>query len=89
MSQIALKIYATDWCFDCRRVKRFLMEMNIHFDWIDIDQDKQAEQYVIQVNRGMRSVPTLLFEDGSTLTEPSESQLSKKLGLPPATPSAR
>jgi mycoredoxin len=89
MSQPALKVYATDWCFDCRRVRQLLTEVNIPFEWIDIDRDKQAEQYVIQVNQGMRSVPTLLFPDGSTLTEPSKAQLCQKLGLAPATPSCR
>jgi mycoredoxin len=85
----SLKVYANDWCFDCRRVKRFLTDEKISYEWIDIDRDKQAEQYVIQVNRGMRSVPTILFPDGTTLTEPSNAQLSQKLGLTATTPSAR
>jgi glutaredoxin-like protein len=81
MPLLSVKVYATDWCFDCRKVKRFLTEQNYPFDWIDIDRDKQAERYVMRVNRGMRSVPTILFADGSTLTEPSIAQLSEKLGL--------
>ena len=89
MSQPALKVYATTWCYDCRRVQQFLEKANISFEWIDIDQDKQAEQYVMQVNRGMRSVPTILFADGTTLTEPSNNQLSQKLGLEPLTPFGR
>jgi mycoredoxin len=89
MSQPTLKVYATTWCYDCRRVQRFLDEAKISFEWIDIDRDKQAEQYVIQVNRGMRSVPTILFADGTTLTEPSNNQLSQKLGLEPPTPFGR
>jgi len=89
MSQFILKVYATDWCFDCRRVKRFLTEVNIPFEWINIDRNRQAEQFVLQVNGGLRSVPTILFADGTTLTEPSNTQLSQKLGLSPATPSGR
>jgi glutaredoxin-like protein len=77
----ALLVYGTDWCYDCRRARQFLQNHNIPFHWIDIDTDKQAEQYVIQVNNGMRSVPTILFDDGTTLTEPSNAQLSLKLGL--------
>jgi glutaredoxin len=50
MSQPTLKVYATTWCYDCRRVQRFLNEANISFEWIDIDRDKQAEQFVIQIN---------------------------------------
>jgi mycoredoxin len=82
-------VYGTDWCYDCRRARQFLKSHDIPFQWIDIDQDKLAEQYVIQINHGMRSVPTILFEDGATLTEPSNAQLSLKLGLVAANPSAR
>lgn len=82
----ALLVYGTDWCYDCRRARQFLKNHDIPFQWIDIDKDKQAEQYVIQVNHGMRSVPTILFEDGTTLTEPSNTQLSLKLGLVAANP---
>ena len=89
MSQPVLKVYATSWCFDCRRVKRFLSESAIPFEWIDIDRDKQAEQYILQVNHGMRSVPTLLFADGSILTEPSNAQLSAKFNSTLANPSAQ
>jgi glutaredoxin len=63
--------------------------VNIPFEWIDIDRGKQAEQYVMRINRGRRSVPTILFATASTLTEPSNAQLSQKLGLEPATPSGR
>jgi mycoredoxin len=89
MLQPTLKVYATDWCFDCRRVKRFLTELDIPFEWINIDRDQQAEQFVLRVNCGMRSVPTIVFADGTTLTEPTNTQLSHKLGLPPSTPSGR
>jgi glutaredoxin-like protein len=85
----ALLVYGTDWCYDCRRARQFLQNHNIHFEWIDIDQDKQAEHYVTQVNHGMRSVPTILFEDGTTLTEPSNAQLSLKLGLVTTNPTGR
>lgn len=43
--------------------------------------DKQAEQIVLEVNQGFRSIPTILFEDGSTLVEPSNSTLAAKFGL--------
>lgn len=89
MSEPVVKLYATSWCYDCRRVKRFLSEYAIPFDWIDIDRDKQAEQYVLQVNHGMRSVPTLLFADGTILTEPSDTQLSAKFNSTPTSPSAQ
>ncbi len=77
-----ITIYATQWCGDCRRIKRFLMERQIEFVWIDIDKDKTAEQFVKSTNRGNRSVPTLVFEDGSVLVEPSNAKLAEKLGIP-------
>ncbi len=79
-------VYATEWCGDCRRVKRFLMDNHIEYEWINIDKDKQAEQFVKQHNRGYRSVPTLVFEDGTILVEPSNAKLAEKLGLPAPNP---
>jgi glutaredoxin-like protein len=84
-----LLVYGTNWCYDCRRARQFLKNHDIPFQWIDIDQDQQAEQFVKQINHGMRSVPTILFEDGTTLTEPTNTQLSQKLGLFTANPSGR
>jgi glutaredoxin len=89
MTQAALLVYGTHWCIDCRRAQRFLTSHQIPFEWIDIDRDRQAEQFVIQTNHGMRSVPTIVFQDGTTLTEPTNAQLSLKLGLVAPTPSGR
>lgn len=81
MSVLPLIIYGTDWCGDCRRTRKFLTEHQIPFQLINIDQDKQAEKFVRSVNRGNRSVPTIVFPDGSILVEPSNGQLAQKLGL--------
>jgi glutaredoxin len=81
MSKPKIIIYGSDWCSDCRRAKRFLTNNEIPFRWIDIEIDKQGEQVVLEVNHGMRSIPTLLFEDGSVLVEPSNRTLAEKLGL--------
>jgi len=72
-------IYGTLWCGDCRRTRNFLDRNNILYKWINIDKDKKAESYVIEVNHGNRSVPTLLFPDGSILVEPSNQTLSEKI----------
>lgn len=74
-------IYGTTWCGDTRRARRFFEENKIDYEWIDIDQDKEAGKLVEQINGGFRSVPTIIFPDGSSLTEPSSSQLRSKLGL--------
>lgn len=72
-------VYGTRWCWDTKRACRFLDEKNIDYEFIDIDEDKNAEAYVREVNKGARSVPTILFQDGSILTEPDEVTLANKL----------
>lgn len=74
-------VYGTVWCPDCKRAKKFFGEQRIPYVNIDIEQDSQAMAYVEKVNNGMRIIPTILFPDGSILTEPSNADLAKKLGL--------
>ncbi len=78
MADQPIIVYATQWCSDCRRAKRFFEQQQIACQWIDIDHDPVAEQKVIQLNRGMRSVPTIICADGSVLVEPSDQQLAQK-----------
>ena len=62
---MAIKVYTTPWCPDCRMAKRFLDEWDIEYEEINIDEKPEAAQYVIQLNNGKRKVPT--FElDGKT-----------------------
>jgi mycoredoxin len=88
MSDTNIVIYATDWCWDCRRVRKYFDQNGIPYQWINIDRNKEAEQFVIQVNRGNRSVPTIVFLDGSILVEPSNQQLAQKLKPPVGGPTA-
>jgi glutaredoxin-like protein len=81
MDEDQIIIYGADWCGDCCRTKRFLNEHNVNYRWINIETDAVASNYVIQVNRGMRSIPTVVFGDGSILVEPSNEQLARKLGI--------
>jgi glutaredoxin-like protein len=76
-----LVVYGSDWCGDCRRTKRFLNQHNIRYTFIDVALDPQASEFVVKVNHGMRSIPTLVFGDGSMLVEPSNAALAEKLGL--------
>jgi mycoredoxin len=81
MPEAELIVYATSWCGDCHRARRFLEEHRVAYRWVDIDQDREAEALVKKVNRGNRSVPTLIFPDGTTLVEPSTLELARRLGL--------
>jgi glutaredoxin-like protein len=76
-----LIVYGTTWCGDCYRSKRFLDTHHVPYTWVDIGNDPRATQVVMTINRGRRSVPTIVFPDGSTLTEPSNRELGQKLGL--------
>lgn len=74
-------IYGTSWCGDTKRARQYFEQNQIEYEWVDIDKDKTARAYVEEVNQGYRSVPTILFPDGSLLVEPTITQLAKKLGL--------
>ena len=81
MQNEPILIYGADWCGDCVRARKFLIDHQVPYQWIDIESDRIAEDYVIQVNHGMRSIPTILFRDGSMLVEPSNTTLAIKLGI--------
>lgn len=81
MSVQKIILYGTDWCGDCFRARQFLKSHSIPYDFKNIDRDKDAELFVLQTNRGMRSVPTIVFEDGTVLVEPSNRELALKLGI--------
>lgn len=81
MKDEVVVVYGTSWCMDCIRTRRWLKSKGISYRWVNIDQDKDGERYVLQVNRGMRSVPTIRFADGCLLVEPSNIELQKKFEL--------
>lgn len=79
MTKQTITVYGTAWCGACRRALQVLDQHQVTYHYIDIEQDAAARQYVEQVNRGYRSVPTILFPDGSILVEPSSATLAQKL----------
>ncbi len=79
MAQNEIVVYGVTWCPDCRRSRRYLDQHSIAYRFLDIDTDMQARSYVEQVNKGNRSVPTIVFPDGSILVEPSDADLERKL----------
>lgn len=72
-------VYGTNWCGDTARSVRCLKRLGIPFVWYDIEQDKDACAFVERVNKGKRSVPTIVLSDDSILVEPTDSELEKKL----------
>jgi glutaredoxin-like protein len=76
-----IRVYGASWCPDCKRAKKFLGEHRVAYDWIDIDEDQDGLAYVEKLQDGGRSIPTVVFADGSHLLEPSNEELARKLGL--------
>ena len=72
-------MYSADWCGDCVRSKRLLDELNLTYTLLDIEADSAAADKVIEINGGMRSIPVIVFADGTHLTEPSDIDLKAKL----------
>ena len=83
MPDAKITVYGAPWCPDCKRAKQFLGEQRVQYNWVDIDQDEQGRQYVQQANDGKQIIPTILFEDGSILVEPSNAEMAAKLGISP------
>ncbi len=77
--ELGIIIYGTKWCPDCYRAKKVFREREITFEYIDINRNLDARDYVEKVNNGFRSVPTILFPNGDTLVEPSNYELNAKL----------
>jgi mycoredoxin len=74
-----LTMYTTPWCAFCKRLKRQLAAEGIEMTEIDIEQDPAAADYVMSVNGGFQTVPTVVFPDGSALTNPSAMTVKERL----------
>jgi len=77
--EATLIVYSTAWCGDCRRSKRWLDANNVPYTNINIDEDETAADRVVEINKGSRSVPTIVFPDGSVLVEPSNRALATQV----------
>jgi len=72
-------MYTTQKCGDCMKVKAFFEANHISFLQIGIEDNDLAKDFVAKVNRGFYSVPTIIFPDGSILTEPTWKELRNKI----------
>ena len=72
-------MYSGDHCGDCRRSKRLLDSLGVAYEVIEVDGNPQALAKIMEINKGFRSIPVILFEDGTHLTEPSNNDLETKL----------
>ena len=74
-----LTMYTTQWCAFCRRLKSQLARDGITMTEVDIERDPAAAEYVMSVNGGNQTVPTVVFPDGSVLVNPSAVQVKKRM----------
>ena len=78
-----ITLYTSRWCVHSMSVEGFLNRYNVPVKLINIDRDPEAREELIHLNDGFASVPTLVFPDGSKLTEPSYGQIRDKLKMKP------
>ncbi len=79
-----ITIYGTRWCGDCRRAKKFLQERGVAFREVNIDDAPDAEKLVLEVNKGLRKVPTLEVEGRYFACSPFDpNKLADELKIPP------
>jgi mycoredoxin len=78
-----ITMYGTSWCSDCRRAKQFLKDRGVIFIEVNIDEEPDAEELVLQVNKGRRKVPTIKVGERFFACSPFDPyQLSSELKIP-------
>jgi mycoredoxin len=79
----AITLYITDWCEDCRLAMQFLRQRGVEFEQINIDEEPDAEELVLEVNQGLRKVPTIQADGRFFACSPFDPEkLSSELNLP-------
>lgn len=73
-------MYSTTWCGYCRRLKSQMDREGIPYTEVNIEDVPDAADYVMQVNGGNQTVPTVLFPDGSAATNPSLAEVKARIG---------
>jgi mycoredoxin len=76
---VPLTMYTTPGCGFCQRLKAQLSRVGVEMTEVDIERDPAAAEFVMSVNGGNQTVPTLLFSDGSTMVNPSAAQVQARL----------
>ncbi len=75
-----ITMFSTTWCGYCRRLKSALDREGIGYTEVNIEDDESSADYVMSVNGGNQTVPTVVFPDGSAATNPSLAEVRTRLG---------
>jgi glutaredoxin len=76
---VKLTVYGASWCPDVKRSRALLDREGVEYSYVDVEADAAAEQRVRELQDGARRIPTIVWEDGSFLVEPSDDELSARL----------
>ena len=74
-----MTIYSTPWCGYCHRLMKQLDREGVSYQVVDIEAEPAAADYVMSVNGGMQTVPTVVFPDGTALTNPSLAEVLERI----------
>ena len=72
-------MYTTKYCSDCNRARAFFEAHDVPYLRVGLEGNAKATDFVMDINRGYQSVPTIVFPDGTILVEPNWEQLKTKL----------
>jgi glutaredoxin len=76
---VKLTVYGASWCPDVKRSRALLDREGVEYSYVDVEADADAERRVRELQDGARRIPTIVWEDGSFLVEPSDDELSARL----------
>jgi mycoredoxin len=76
---VKLTVYGASWCPDVKRSRALLDREGVEYSYVDVEADADAERRVRELQDGARRIPTIVWEDGSFLVEPSDAELSGRL----------
>jgi len=76
---VKLTVYGASWCPDVKRSRALLDREGVEYAYVDVEADAEAEQRVRELQDGARRIPTIVWDDGSFLVEPSDDELSARL----------
>ncbi len=68
-------MYGSDWCGDCRRAEQWFDRNDVSYTWVDLEQNPDEIDSVMRYNEGRRNIPVVVFDDGTHLTEPTDTEL--------------
>lgn len=78
MAQAPVALYGAEWCGDCRRSKRLLDRLGVHYEWIDVSRDEEAGREAVALS-GRHNIPVISLPDGKVLVEPADRELREAL----------